>query len=131
MNMYSYIRILLVPISAALLVACGGSGSDETTAKAKPKPLDPIENFEVSEAADGTKSIVGRPVRATAESIVVANADGDELELGVRAKDATSVDVGHVSSHIGIQDLAFRMYYEDVDGKLYALASEEVSSTEL
>lgn len=117
MNMRSLIPVLLV--AALALVGCGSATSS----------VDNSSDSTTSDERNGLKSMTGPPVRASADEVVIADRDGKDVVFKVRDGDSAGVDVAHMSSHAGVKELDFRIYYREEDGVRYATAAEEVEQS--
>lgn len=127
MNILSTIsrqRLLVLVIVALILpatVACGGGddgGAPESTPEA---------------AQGGTSALLtmdGRGVSATNEELVLET-PGGQWTFKIRPEDLAAVDVEHYNSHVGVPDIAFRVFFVTQDGVDYAVSVEHIEASTL
>lgn len=74
------------------------------------------------------RSTIGRVQSVSNTKLVLEDSDGTEISFKIRKDDLASVNPPHVKSHIDVPEIAFRIYYREIDGERYALAADETSS---
>ncbi len=116
----SAVLALIVALMLPLVAACGGGGDGADSAGAAP--------------ADGASSALlqmdGRGLSATNEELVLET-PGGQWTFKIRPEDLAAVDVEHFNSHVGVPDVAFRVFYVTEDGVDYAVSVEHIDASTL
>jgi len=117
--------MLLLALAVLAVAGCG----EDADSKAR-SGSSGAASTQTSAEPEAVASIIGQPLSASAQQLKMRTAEGSRTFL-IRPEDLASVEPEHVGSHVGVTDIAFRIYYEEVDGQEFAVGSEEVSVDEM
>jgi hypothetical protein len=105
-------RAILMVLMFALPIALAGCGDDSSPPAA-------------SGDAQELRSIVGAPLSGSRTEVVIETEEG-ERRFVVAPEHLDSVSPGHIASHVGVANLAFRIWYHEIDGVEHAVAADEI-----
>lgn len=119
------VKVVLAGVCVALAAGCGGTAEPalpdvKAPPSAHPTPL-PQSELDKYQNASGT-------LKSADRKQIVINVQGKDQPFLVRPENEPVLDVKHLASHAGIPELSFTVYYEEIDGKRYAIAVVENAS---
>jgi len=82
------------------------------------------------EAPSSLQQVDGRAVSASETELVLRTAD-TEYTFAIKSEDVEAVDPAHITSHIGVETLGFRVFYRNEGGVDYVVSVEEIKGSTL
>ena len=115
-------RLAALALAAPLLLGACSSGDED---QALP---DVDTSQEQPDDLSNTPSVVGYMVSTTQEELLLRMPDGTDRTFQIRAEDAPQLGIDHLSSHAGLTDIGFQVFYETEGDTDYVVAAYETAS---